>query len=244
MANKSTDSTSCSTPENITEIIRQLAAHYGLWLAESVHQLGLEAALDAEKEAGDRFFTILSGKLGRALGKRPQDLLSGADQEMLDKLASALRSAWLAADGVWFQAVESRDGMNTAKRVNDTCWSRFSALEARRAKDILQLPDNGGIAALKAALQVRMYAHLNKWEFIEETENSIIFRMTDCRVQSARKRKGMEDYPCKSGGITEYTSFSREIDSRLRCECVGCPPDRHPEEWVCSWKFILEDGLR
>lgn len=230
-----------TTPEDLIEIIRQLASHYGLWLAESVHQLGLDAALDAEKEAGDRFFTILSGKLGRALGIRPQDLFAGADQDTLDKLSMALRSSWLAADGVWFQAIEGQADMVAAKRVNDSCWSRFSPLEARRAKDILGLPENGGIAALKAALSVRMYAHLNRWEFVEETENSIIFRMTDCRVQTARKRKGLDDYPCKSGGITEYTGFSREIDSRLRCECVGCPPDPHPEEWVCSWKFVLEE---
>ncbi len=227
--------------EDITEIIRQLSAHYGLWLAESVHQLGLEAALDAEKEAGDRFFTILSGKLGRALGLRPQDLLSGVDQEKLDKIGMALRSAWLAADGVWFQAIERQADMVTAKRVNDSCWSRFSPLEARRAKDILSLPENGGIQALKSALGVRMYAHLNSWEFIEETDNSVIFRMTECRVQSARKRKGLADYPCKSGGITEYTGFAKEIDSRLRCECIGCPPDEHPDEWVCAWKFTIAE---
>lgn len=230
-----------TTPEDIIEIIRQLSAHYGLWLAESVHQLGLKEALDAEKEAGDRLVTILSGKLGRALGKRPQDLLAGTDPETMDKIASALRSGWLAADGVWFQAIEGKAGMNTAKRVNDTCWSRFSPLEARRAKEILQLPENGGIKALKAALGVRMYAPLNRWEFVDETEESIIFRMTDCRVQSARKRKGLEDYPCKSGGVTEYTGFSREIDPRLQCECVGCPPDPHPDEWVCSWKFTIKE---
>ncbi|WP_415713023.1 DUF6125 family protein [Maridesulfovibrio sp.] len=230
-----------TTPDDITEIIRQLVAHYGLWLAESVHQLGLEAALDAEKEAGDRFFTILSGKLGRALGIRPQDLLKKTDQETMDKLGMALRSAWLAADGVWFQAIEGQADINTAKRVNDTCWSRFSPLEARRAKAVLELPELGGISALKAALKVRMYAHLNRWEFIEETDNSIIFRMTDCRVQSARKRKGMQDYPCKSGGITEYTGFAREIDPRLHCECIGCPPDEHPEEWVCAWKFTIKE---
>ncbi|WP_432735991.1 DUF6125 family protein [Maridesulfovibrio sp. FT414] len=230
-----------TTLEDLTEVIRQLAAHYGLWMAESVHQLGLEAALDAEKEAGDRFFGILSGKLARALGVTPQEILAGTDQETLDKLGMALRSAWLAADGVWFQAIEKQADMVTAKRVNDTCWSRFSPLEARRAKDILGLPDNGGIPALKAALGVRMYAHLNRWEFTDETENSIVFRMTDCRVQTARKRKGLADYPCKSGGITEYVGFSNEIDSRFKCECIGCPPDEHPEEWVCSWRFTIEE---
>lgn len=227
--------------EDITEIIRQLASHYGLWLAETVHQLGLEAALDAEKESGDLFFSILTGKLERALGVDLKEQFAGVDPETLDKLGMALRSAWLATDGVWFQAVERRAGMDAAKRVNDTCWSRFAPLEARRAKDILGLPENGGLDALRQALGVRMYASLNRWEFVDETENSIVFRMTECRVQAARKRKGLDDYPCKSGGTTEYTTFAREIDPRLRCECVGCPPDPHPEEWVCSWRFTLVD---
>lgn len=224
----------------IIDIIRQLSAHYGLWMAEAVHQLGLEAALDAEGEAGDRFFAILTGKLERAMGKEPGLLLAGLDVEGREKIAQSLRTAWLAADGVWFQAVEKQAGMDAAKRVNDTCWSRFAPLEARRAKVKLNLPEQGGIPALKAALAARMYGHLNEWEFVEETDNSVVYRMTDCRVQTARKRKGLADYPCKSGGTTEYTSFAREIDSRLKCECVACPPDDHPDEWACAWRFALE----
>jgi hypothetical protein len=228
------------TAKTLTEIIRQLAAHYGLWMAESVHQLGLEAALDAEREAGDRFFAIVTGKLERALGAEPGSLLADADPETMTNVGQALRTAWLAADGVWFQAVESRAGMDAAKRVNDTCWARFAPLEAARAKAMLGLPDDGSIPALKQALAARMYGRLNKWEFVEETENSVVFRMTDCRVQTARKRKGLADYPCKSGGTTEYTGFSHEIDPRIRCECVGCPPDDHPEEWVCAWRFTID----
>lgn len=225
----------------LAEVIRQLSAHYGLWLAETVHQLGLDTALTAEQEAGDRLTAILAGKVGRAVGREPEALLDGLDPETTDRVIQAVRTGWLAADGVWFQAVEKASGMDAAKRVNDTCWTRFAPLEARRAKARLGLPDRGGIPALKAAMASRMYCHLNEWEFVEETENSVVFRMTNCRVQTARKRKGLDDYPCKSGGITEYTSFSREIDDRFECECVACPPDPHPEAWACAWRFTLNE---
>ena len=69
-----------------------------------------------------------------------------------------------------------------------------------------------------------------------------MFRMDDCRVQSARKRKNLPDYPCKSGGLVEYASFAETIDPRIRTECVGCPPDAHPAEWYCAWKFSLGGG--
>ncbi len=223
----------------LTEVIRQLSAHYGLWLAEAVHQLGLDAALSAEQEAGDRLAAILTGKLERALGREQGALLTGLDPAAAKNVAQALRTGWLAADGVWFQAVEKAAGMDAAKRVNDTCWTRFAPLEARRAKARLNLPDRGGIPALKAAMAARMYCHLNQWKFVEETEDSVVFRMTECRVQAARKRKGLADYPCKSGGVAEYTGFSREVDDRFVCECVACPPDDHPDNWACAWRFTL-----
>ena len=232
-----TDMNSDKTAQ-LAEVIRQLAAHYGLWLAEAVHQLGLDGALAAEQEAGDRLTGILAGKLERALGCE-SGLLADVAPDTLDKAAQALRTGWLAADGVWFQAVEKAAGMDAAKRVNDTCWTRFAPLEARRAKALLNLPARGGIPALKAAMAARMYCHLNEWEFVDETEGAIVFRMTDCRVQTARKRQGLADYPCKSGGTAEYTGFSREIDDRFKCECVACPPDDHPEEWACAWRFTL-----
>ena len=118
----------------LAEVVRQLSSHYGLWLAEAVHQLGLDAALSAEQEAGDRLTAILTGKLERAVGRESGALLANVDPEVVDRATQALRTGWLAADGVWFQAVEKASGMDAAKRVNDTCWTRFAPLEARRAK--------------------------------------------------------------------------------------------------------------
>jgi hypothetical protein len=131
--------------------------------------------------------------------------------------------------------------MDDAKRVNDTCWMRFSPLEAHRIKTILGLPDQPGLEGLKKALAQRMYAHINTWEIVEETPASFVFRMNKCRVQTARNRKGMPDYPCKSGGKVEYRGFAREIDPRIQTTCIGCPPDEHPKEWYCAWRFEIEE---
>jgi hypothetical protein len=103
----------------------------------------------------------------------------------------------------------------------------------------LNLPEQAGLDGLKQALQFRLYAFLNKQSITDETPDSFIFRMNDCRVQSARKRKGLDDYPCKSAGVVEYTSFATAIDSRIKTVCLGCPPDKHPDEWYCAWKFYI-----
>jgi hypothetical protein len=129
--------------------------------------------------------------------------------------------------------------MNDAKRCNDSCWAHFSPVEAWSIKRILGLPRRPGLAGLKQALGLRVYAQINIQSIVEETPGSFVFQMNECRVQSARKRKGLDDYPCKSAGLVEYTYFARAVDDRIRTECVGCPPDAHPEDWYCAWRFHL-----
>jgi hypothetical protein len=147
---------------------------------------------------------------------------------------------WLANDGVWFQAVEFSSGMNDAKRCNDSCWAQFSPFEAWSIKKFLNLPEKPGLDGLKKALNFRVYARINTQSIVEEGPDSFVFQMNECRVQSARKRKGLDDYPCKSAGLVEYTYFAGAVDSEIHTECIGCPPDDHPEEWYCAWRFKIE----
>ncbi len=160
-------------------------------------------------------------------------------EELLGWLQDAAK-LWLAHDGLWFQAVEARDGMTVAMDHDTTAWSRFSPIEARRIMKRLDIEPGGGIDALVTCLQHRLYSHLNEQEVVERTTTRCVLRMNQCRVQSTRERKGLPDFPCKEVGKVEYETFARTIDPRLRCRCIACPPDDHPEEWSCSWEFTLE----
>ncbi|MDD4464793.1 MAG: DUF6125 family protein, partial [Desulfobacterales bacterium] len=110
--------------------------------------------------------------------------------------------------------------------------------EAWSIKRFLNLSEAPGLDGLKA-LSFRLYACINTQSFIDETPETIVFQTNDCRVQSARKRRGLPDYPCKSGGLVEYDYFASAIDSRIETECIGCPPDPHPDQWYCAWRFRI-----
>jgi hypothetical protein len=148
---------------------------------------------------------------------------------------------WLAHDGLWFQAVEKAHGIEHAIDLDTQAWSRFSPIEAKRIKEFLNLPDKGGLDALESALEYRLYAVLNK-QSSERKDGKLRFYMNDCRVQSARKRKGLPDFPCKSVGIVEYSTFASEIDPRIQTRCLACPPDKHPEEYYCAWEFWIDES--
>lgn len=147
---------------------------------------------------------------------------------------------WLAHDGLWFLAVEDRFDMDTAIELDTKAWEGFTVVEAKRIMKRHGIEEGGGIPALATALRYRLYAFINRQEIVEQTDRSLLFRMNDCRVQAARKRKGLPDFPCKPVGLVEYSGFARTIDPRIETRCVGCPPDEHPEEWYCAWEFTLQ----
>lgn len=232
------------TARLIMDFFHRTMMHYAMWFAEVQHQLGREKAWDILKTAYERSYDIQMRRLSKTLGFEmkgdiPKPLLD-LPHEALIALKENMAINWVANDGVWFQAVEFSRGMFDAKRCNDSCWSNFSPFEAWSVKRFLGLPENSGLEGLKKALRFRLYATINRQTIIDELPTSFVFQMNDCRVQTARKRKGLEDYPCKSGGMAEYPTFAESIDSRIKTECIGCPPDEHPKEWYCAWRFTIE----
>jgi len=166
--------------------------------------------------------------------------LNNLDREDLLKLIDIYCKNWLAMDGVWFQSVERKLGMDEAMEHDINAWRSFSVIEAKRIKEFLKLPERSGIEGLRRALTFRLYANINQDETIVQ-DNVLMYRTLDCRVQNARKRKGMEFHPCKAVGIVEYTCFSKEIDDRFECEAISCYPDMTDETCNCSWKFTLSE---
>lgn len=167
----------------------------------------------------------------------PKDL---SKEQLLELLQDAAKN-WLAHDGLWFQQVENKCDMATAIELDANAWKQFTQIEAKRIMKRLHMKPGGGIPALIQALAFRLYAFINIQELSEVTAKRCIFRMVNCRVQSARKRKGLPDFPCKPVGIIEYEYFAKTIDPRIKTHCIACPPDPHPEDFYCSWEFTIKD---
>ena len=163
-------------------------------------------------------------------------------REEMYRLLVDFSKRWLAHDGLWFLAAEERLGMDAAIELDTKAWEGFTVLEARRIMRFLDLPEGGGLPALARALGFRLYAVINKDELEWEDSGSLVYRMTNCRVQQARDRKSLPLFPCKSVGIVEYSGFARTIDARIETECISCPPDEKQEGHYCAWRFTLREA--
>ncbi|MBI4834176.1 MAG: hypothetical protein HY811_05095 [Planctomycetes bacterium] len=159
-------------------------------------------------------------------------------EELIEMLQDAAKN-WLAHDGLWFLEVEKECSMDIALKLDANAWEKFTVIEAKRIMERHNIKPNGGIPALIQALQFRLYAYINKQEVVEVTETRCVFRMNECRVQEARKRKNLPDFPCKPVGLVEYTNFAKTIDPRIKTKCICCPPDKHPDSHWCAWEFSI-----
>jgi hypothetical protein len=240
---ESTDLTKEQLIKLIGMYLGEVLAHYGMWFAETSRRIGVNDALEMDSNNISKFFPSIGARLYPLFGIPVKDglpvaLLNMSREELLICIGEIAKT-WLTGDGLWFQEVERSKGMAEAKLINDSCWSLFAKMEAHKIKRFLDLPGANGLDVLEAALKLRIYSVINAHSLKRDDNGDLIFTMTECRVQSARRRKDLDHYPCKSAGLVEYSDFAHAIDPRIKVECVWCPPDRVPETEFCSWRFSI-----
>ena len=168
------------------------------------------------------------------------DQFAQFSRTQLEDILTDFTKNWLAHDGLWFQAVERQFGLEKAIELDTEAWKRFTTIEAKRIMKRHGIAENSGLDGLKKALGLRMYALVNEQTIRNESDDSFEFYMIDCRVQSARRRKKLPLFPCKSVGLVEYAGFAQAVDPRIKTECIGCPPDDQAgDEYYCGWRFTL-----
>jgi hypothetical protein len=168
-----------------------------------------------------------------------EQLLSLSKEELL-KLIQIHALNWLAHDGCWFLAAEKTLGLEAAMDLDTQSWNEFSPLEAKRIMKAFDIPDRGGLDALQKALGYRLYATVNPQSIERPDDRTLIYRMLECRVQSARQRKNLPAFPCKSVGKVEYARFAETIDPRIQTRCLQCPPDPTAGTGCqCAWEFTI-----
>ncbi len=167
-----------------------------------------------------------------------QGELERLPKETLIQLIRMYSRNWYTCDGLWFSGVEERYGTEKALEIDVHMWKVSSRLEAQRIKEILPIPENGGLDAVLRTLNLMSWA-ANFGYKIEKRGDTAILTITDCPPQAARIKSGRDMFECQPTFELGFQNVADVIDPRVKVSCKYCAPGPRPAGAWCQWEFRL-----
>lgn len=133
-------------------------------------------------------------------------------------------------DAFRFIKVSEKFDQATAERINEQVWEKTAGMAAREIVKRFDIQEKGLSGFVRAQ-------RLFPWCIL-------VVRVPNCPTQQARLKRGLSEYDCKQMHHGEFLSFGRVVEPRLQVECLFAPPDPHPDDLFCNWRFYLVDLVR
>lgn len=168
-----------------------------------------------------------------------QSELEKLPKQTLIELIHMYSRNWHTCDGLWFSGVEKRYGTDRALEIDIEMWDVSSRVEAKRIKEILCIPDSGGLDAVIRAIHFMSWAAKCEYR-VDKEKNKRILTVISCPPQEARIRAGIGTFACRPTFETGFANVAKVIDPQVSVTCSHCPPGPRPADGWCQWEFRIK----